>query len=193
MKFILRNANLSDLDSLSRSYVKCYYEAYSGLLPAPVIMETSLAKASKKWRTEFTDQTTDSDKAILVIENESGDIVGFSSCGASKIRSVKALGQGEIYALNVEAEHQGYGLGKALMLASARWLISRGLFSGGMWTLEENGLARRFLEDLGARVVSRKRQNMRGFQINYLGMAWSDLSEVAQLEVSVPDWGAFGR
>lgn len=190
MKFILRNATLKDLDGLAAIYHKCYHDAYDGILPAPVLEEVTFSKSQKKWRAEFVEQITDADRAIFVIENEIGTIVGFANCGAAKIRSLKQLGQGELFHLHVEAEHQGFGLGKALMLACARWLISRGLFSGGVWIHEENGIGRRFCEDLGARSSARKRQNMRGFGVQLIGFSWADLSQAAQLEAEVPNWGA---
>lgn len=193
MKFVLRNANINDIEGLALAYSNCMNATYQGIFPAPILDEITLQKSVKKWRQEFVEQIADADKAIFVIENEARIIVGYSVCGASKSRSLKPLGDGEIFKLHVESDHQGYGLGKALMLANARWLISRGLFSGGTWVLEDNTLGRRFCEDLGGRITGKRKKNQNGFPLNFVALSWPDLSEVAQLEAEVPNWGNFGN
>lgn len=193
MKFVLRNANINDIEGLAVAYCNCAHSAYQGILPPAILEDITLQKSVKKWRQEFVEQIADADKAIFVIENDARTIVGFSICGASKSRSLKSFGDGEIFTLHVEPDHQGYGLGKALMLANARWLISRGLFCGGAWILEENIVGRRFGEDLGGRINGKRKKTQNGMIINYVGIAWNDFSQVAQLEAEVPNWGDFGN
>jgi GNAT superfamily N-acetyltransferase len=191
MKFVLRNANINDIEGLAVCYCNSMHDAYSDILPAEVLADLTLQKSVKKWRNEFVEQIADSDKAIFVIENEEKVIVGYSCSGAAKSRSSKAFGDGEVFLLQVDGDHQGYGLGKALMLANARWLISRGLFSGGAWLYENNIPGIRFCEELGARACGKKRKNQSGQSFNMIAMGWEDLSQVAQLEVDVPNWGRF--
>ncbi len=193
MKFVLRNANINDIEGLAVASTNCLNEIFCNVLSDEALESFTLQKAVKKWRNEFVDQTGDADKAILLIENESGNIVGYSVCGLAKAMSKNVLGDGEIFSLYVEPDHQGYGLGKALMLANARWLISRGLFSGGIWLPEANELGRRFCEDLGAREEGARTKNVMGQSIPMTGFTWDDLANVAQLENAVPDWGGFGR
>lgn len=188
MKFVLRNGNINDINTIAAAHVKCYWDAFQDILPQPLLEDFTLQKALKQWRAEFVEQVADADRAIFVIENESGRVVGFANCGATKARSRKSMGQGEIYSLFIESDYQGYGLGKALMLASSRWLISRGLFTGGVWIIEENGIGRRFCEDLGARMVARRKTNHNGYNLSMIGFAWADFTEVAQLETEVPNW-----
>ena len=190
MKFILRNANINDLGALAAVYLKCYHDANQGILPASLLAQTTLNKANKKWRGEFVEQITDADRAIFIVENDLGDIVGFANCGAAKSRSQKQLGQGELFHLYIESAHQGFGLGKALMLACSRWLISRGIFSGGVWIHEENGLGRRFCEDLGGRVGAKRKQSIGGHTYQTIAIAWDDFYDAAQLEAAIPKWGA---
>lgn len=192
MKFVLRNANINDIEGLAVAYSNCAHNAYQGILPASILEDITLQKSVKKWRQEFVEQIADADKAIFVIENEARAIVGFSICGAAKSRSLKSLGDGEIFTLHVESDHQGYGLGKALMLANARWLISRGLFCGGAWVLEDNIIGRRFAEDLGGRITTKRKRTQNSNILNYVAIVWNDFSQVAQLEAEVPNWGDFG-
>ncbi len=193
MKFVLRNANINDIEGLALASTNCLNEIYNNVLSEDALEGFTVTKAIKKWRNEFVDQTGDADKAILLIENESSNIVGYSVCGLAKAASKNFLGDSEIFSLYVEPDHQGYGLGKALMLANARWLISRGLFCGGIWVSESNELGRRFCEDLGAREDGVRVKSIAGQSINMIGFTWDDLSNVAQLENAVPDWGGFSR
>lgn len=192
MKFVLRNANINDLGALALAYLKCYSDANQGILPASLIAQNTLAKSNKKWRGEFVEQITDADRAIFIVENDIGDIVGFANCGAAKTRNQKHLGQGELFNLYIESAHQGFGLGKALMLACARWLISRGIFSGGVWINSENGIGRRFCEDLGGRVVAKRKHSLGGHNHQLIAIAWDDFYDAAQLEAAIPKWGASG-
>lgn len=189
MKFVLRNATVNDIDSLAKAYVRCWHDTYADIIPQEVLNHVTLPKSQKKWRNDFVDQLNDNDRAIFVIQNDAGDIVGFASCGASRARSARVLGQGEIFGIYVLQEYQGYGLGKALMLATSRWLISRGLFTGGIWVAEANGVGRRFCEDLGARIAGSRKTSKNGFTYTQIAMAWTDFSKAAQLEDAVPDWG----
>lgn len=189
MKFVLRNGNLNDIGALAACHFKCFVDAHQDILPQPLLDDFQLPQALKHWRSEFVAQAEDEDRGIFVLEAENNRIIGFANCGAAQAKSSNSLGQGEIFSLFVEADYQGFGLGKALMLAASRWLICRGLFSGGMWVVEDNGIGRRFCEDLGARNVARRRVNSKGYQITKIGLSWADFSEVAQLECEVPQWG----
>jgi GNAT superfamily N-acetyltransferase len=188
MKFVLRNANVNDIDNLARAYVKCWHETYSDILHAKDLEDVTFESALKKWRSDFVDQINDADRAIFVIENEETEIIGFASCGAAGFRAQKIIGQGEIFELFLRRDHQGYGLGKALMLAVSRWLISRGLFTGGTWVAEENVQGCTFCEDLGAVPSGRREENMHAGKFVTIPYVWNDFSDVAQLEGAVPNW-----
>ncbi len=193
MKFVLRNANINDIEGLAVCYCNCMLDTYQSIIPSEALEEINIQKAVKKFRNEFVEQIADSDKSIFIIENEDRSITGFSIAGAAKTRSAKTIGDGEIFLLHVDPEHQGYGLGKALMLANARWLISRGLFTGGVWVHEANDIGIRFCEDLGARMCGKKRKSKNNYTHNLVAMCWEDFSQVAQLEAEVPNWGGYER
>lgn len=188
MKFVLRNANVNDIDNLARAYVKCWHETYEDILPPKAHDDVTFEHALRQWRNIFVEQINDADRAIFVIENEDTEIVGFASCGSASDRMQNVLGQGEIYALFLRSDFQGFGLGKALMLAVSRWLISRGLFTGGIWVAEENTHGCSFCEELGALPDGRRESNRYGHLLTYIAYVWNDFSEVAQLEGAVPNW-----
>ncbi len=188
MKFVLRNANVNDIDNLARAYVKCWHETYSDILHTKDLAEITFESALKKWRSDFIEQINDADRAIFVIENEDNEIIGFASCGATNQRAQKILGQGEIFELYLRRDHQGYGLGKALMLAVSRWLISRGLFTGGTWVAEDNVQGCNFCEDLGAAPSGRREDTLENGKLVSIAYVWNDFSDVAQLEGAVPNW-----
>ena len=188
MKFVLRNANVNDIDNLARVYVKSWHETYEDILPEDVTKNITFEESLKDWRKIFVDMVNDADRAVFVIENETSEIVGYASCGASSNRALQVIGQGEIFDLFMRSDYQGYGLGKALMLAVSRWLISRGLFTGGIWVATENSQGCRFCEDLGAVAGSTRSSDKHGNKLEMTAFIWNDFSEVAQLETAVPNW-----
>jgi GNAT superfamily N-acetyltransferase len=69
-------------------------------------------------------------------------IIGFSSLGPT--RDADAPGAGEIYALYVEPERWGAGVGRRLLEESRRRLAGVGFDEGVLWVLFGNETAERF-------------------------------------------------
>lgn len=93
------------------------------------------------------------DQFVLVAER-GGEVVGFSGGGPARGEP----GMGEVYAIYLLAEHQGLGIGRALMRESARRLHAAGLRGLLVWVLRENAPARAFYERLGG-VAEREKED----------------------------------
>ena len=188
MSLMIRRAEQSDAPSIAELQQTTWRETYAGLLPTPVLDGLALPSLYRTWRAELIRQDGDLDHGIFMAETEDGKALGYATCGAATGQATDILGDGEIHQIYVKVSHQGRGLGRALMLACSRWLLMRGLFSGGLWVVKGNDKARAFYESIGGEMAGDKRDSMQGWQIPVVGYTWSDLYELAGLESEVPSW-----
>ena len=82
-----------------------------------------------------------------------GRLAGFVSVGTP--RDEDTNGDGELYAIYVEPELIGSGVGRELAVAGERELAALGHRAATLWTFAANGPARRFYERGGWRVDER--------------------------------------
>lgn len=193
MSLTIRRAEPPDAPALAELHQITWRETYPGLLPAQILEGLALPRLYRQWRADLMAQEADFDQAVFIAEDEDETPVGFATCGPARGRGAGELGQGEIPMIYVKASDQGQGLGRGLMLACARWMLMRGMFSGGLWVVRGNGRARRFYERAGGRKVAERRDPMQGWMIPVVGYAWSDLTELAGLEADVPAWDGGAR
>jgi GNAT superfamily N-acetyltransferase len=189
MSLTIRRAEPPDAPALAELQKVTWQETYPGLLPAPILDSMALPRLYRRWRADLIGQEADLDQGIFIAEDEDGDAIGFATCGTTRGTGSDLLGQGEITMVYVRGSDQGRGLGRGLMLACARWMLLRGMFSGGLWVVRGNGRARRFYERLGGRKVGDRRDPMQGWMIPVVGYAWADLSDLAGVSAEVPVWG----
>jgi GNAT superfamily N-acetyltransferase len=188
MNLMIRRAEHSDAPEIAQLQQTTWREAYSGLLPTPILDGLALPRLLRNWHTELMRQDVDLDYGLFVAESEDGKALGYASCGATEGHESRILGDGEIHQIYVRASHQGRGLGRALMLACSRWLVMRGLFNGGLWVVKGNDRARAFYEQIGGHYAGAKRDRMQGWQIPVVAYTWEDLDELAGIDSEVPSW-----
>jgi GNAT superfamily N-acetyltransferase len=190
MSIIIRRAEQSDGPAIAGLQQSTWRETYPGLLPASVLENLELPRLYRNWRSELLRQDDDLDYGVFIAETQDGTPLGYATCGAANGRALAMLGQGEIHQLYVKASHHRRGLGRALLLACSRWMLMRGLFSGGLWVVRGNSTARDFYKAVGAHAAGERRESMQGWLIPVVGYAWSDLEALAGLEAHVPGWNA---
>jgi GNAT superfamily N-acetyltransferase len=78
------------------------------------------------------------------VADEGDEIVGFSAFGAA--RDEDAGGAGEIYALYVDPDRWGSGVGRELLRDSRRRLVAAEFSEAILWVLRGNESAERFYE-----------------------------------------------
>lgn len=187
---IIRRAEPTDGTAIAELQQVTWRETYPGLLPASVLENLQLPRLYRNWRSELLRQVDDSDYGVFIAETHDGKALGYATCGAASGRALAMLGQGEIHQLYVKANHHRRGLGRALLLACSRWMLMRGLFSGGVWVVRGNGAARDFYKALGAHPAGERRDSMQGWLIPVVGYAWSDFETLSGLKADVPSWHA---
>jgi ribosomal protein S18 acetylase RimI-like enzyme len=109
-----------------------------------------------------------------------GRIVGFGCCERQRIPIFLERGiDGEFSSIYITKSDQGVGLGRRLMEAMAKNLLSRNRSAAGLWVLRENEKARRFYKCLGGTAVAEKADVRPGATLVEVGYAWSDLQSLA--------------
>jgi GNAT superfamily N-acetyltransferase len=173
----IRMARRTDAAGIARVHATTWKEAYRGLLDGAYLENLSEKRLTARWRTHLDRREEDRDEEILVAMN-GRELVGFANASAS--REAFAPWDAEIPMIYVLKEHRGSGIGRGLMKASADHCIRRGMFSGGLWVLRDNGAARDFYEALGGESQGRKSDSVGGQIVQLVGYWWRDIAQLAE-------------
>ena len=178
----IRTARRTDAAGVARVHAQTWKEAYQGLLDSTFLDNLSERRLATRWRAQLDRRAQDLDEEVLVAVNGQ-EIVGFASMGSS--REAFAPWEAEVSMVYVLKEQRGIGIGRVLMKAAADHCIRRGMFSGGLWVLRDNGAARDFYEALEGEPTGRKPDSVGGQIVQLAGYWWRDLATLAERQVSV--------
>jgi ribosomal protein S18 acetylase RimI-like enzyme len=142
-------AGPSDAVDLARVHITAWRETYSGLLPRPYLEAMSVARHAKRWSLQL--MRPGSGEVVLAAEAPDG-LVGYCAGGAPAQPGRPA----EIFTLYVVRSAQRRGLGKGLLVSTARALEAKGASSLQLWVLNDNAPARAFYHRLGAHPVGER-------------------------------------
>jgi len=177
----IRHATLADLDAIARVHLAGWMDAYRGILPEGFLstLDHQQFAAYSRPRLEKPDPST----VFLVAESEDG-IGGFARAGPTRSASPTgdALPPGfasgasaELYAIYLEPQTIGTGLGKALLKAAAHEMLSRGHRAMCVWVLTGNARARAWYQRRGAIEVSQGPITLGGVQYPQTALVWRNL------------------
>ena len=169
MNTIIRRAKIRDAAGIARVHVESWQAAYKGIIAAEFLDKLSITQKTKE--RELWLMRPPPGNVVLVAEVE-GEIVGFASCGRE--RTEHSLYTGELYALYLLPSHQGGGIGRKLVEATARVLLAQGHQAMLIWVLTENE-ARGFYERLGGRMVLKKNITIGQQVLPEVGYDWDDM------------------
>lgn len=110
----------ADLPALARLHVRCWQEAYAGLMPDQFLRDLSVEQRLAGWRRSLADP-----QVFAFAAFDGHDPVGFVTAGPIR-EAQPGLGDGEIYAIYVSAPAYRRGIGRRLLGAAAQHWISRG-------------------------------------------------------------------
>lgn len=136
---MIRRGKPGDEAGLARVHVASWQAAYRGLMDQAFLDGLDLEARTAWWATALTRQTNLIN--VVVVE---GSIAGFCLAGAST-----QDGWGEVYAIYVDPEHWGEGMGADLLRAGEADLAAAGHSQALLWVLSRNGPARAFYERQG--------------------------------------------
>lgn len=139
----VRVASPLDAPQIARIHVDAWRKAYIG-----IVSDSHLEGLSLEGRIEFWTRTLSApSKNTLVAETPEGKVAGWTTLSTS--RDPDGQGEGEIYALYVDPECWGTGVGKRLMAEAILLSTLRGYRVVTLWVLADNLRARRFYESVG--------------------------------------------
>jgi GNAT superfamily N-acetyltransferase len=164
----IRPATPDDAQALAQVLIATWHTTYTGIVPQPYLDALDIDEAAERWRPNIV-----AGKAhFLVAETEppQPQLIGFVAGGP--IREPLAEYDAELYALYLLRDHQGAGLGRALVQHLAAKLCAQGFHKMAVWALAQNP-AVAFYKCLGALPLTGKLIEIGGARLPdlALGMA----------------------
>ena len=175
MSFVIFPAGPSDAEEMARVHVTSWRETYRGLLPDAFLARMSEPGFARRFRRALTNP---GDAVTLAAADRYG-LVGYAQGGASR-RGVP--GEAEIATLYLVREAQGAGLGRRLMIETARALAAQGATSLMISVLRDNLRARGFYEHLGGEPEAARQEPGPGGRLLFeVAYRWSDIRALISL------------
>ncbi|PSM43094.1 GNAT family N-acetyltransferase [Streptomyces dioscori] len=146
---------LSDCPRVAEIRVRGWQSAYQGLMPRSYLDGLDVAAELPRRRAHFA-QAAGKGVVNLVAES-AGAVVGWACHGPYRggeprtqdAGDIEGAGDAELYAIYVDPDRIGRGVGRALLRASVQRCAAAGHDRMLLWVLRENAGARRFYERAG--------------------------------------------
>jgi ribosomal protein S18 acetylase RimI-like enzyme len=168
---------------MGRVMVESWLSAHRGQIPEPAwqkrVEEWTPEVSARGWARalgERADGTTDD--VFLLAEDARGVLVGLVSGGAAEDDPSRSTA--EVGVLYVLPDHQGSGIGSALLRAACRELAARGFSALHIGVLAANLPARRFYEAMGGREVGGRTTDEEGYLLPLTIYAWPDIAALTR-------------
>ncbi len=177
-QFEIRPAGPDDRLGMARVHVATWKSTYRGMVPEErldaLTVEGDIASGFGRWLTD-----PPPDRAYRVAHLSDGTIVGFAVGGPNRYPEDDF--SGELGAIYVLQDHQGHGIGSALVGHIARHLLATGRPDMIVWVIAQNPY-RRFYEKLGGVLVRERVAESRiaGGSLRERGYGWRDLTALAR-------------
>jgi GNAT superfamily N-acetyltransferase len=173
---LIRRGVIEDAKAASRAHADTWRTSYRGLVPDALLDGLKDDRWEAGWRRGF--DNLDPTRVVHVAEI-GGKIVGL--VGGGRARAGAPAGYvGEVYALYVRPEHQGKGIGRALLRVTAHALVERGLVPIVIWTLFNNPASRGFYESVGGVTIGEKREPFEGHVLHEVAYGWIDPARLVE-------------
>jgi ribosomal protein S18 acetylase RimI-like enzyme len=144
----IREATVTDAEAIARIHVRAWQTAYRGQLSDDYL--DGLRAEDRLEQHRLTLERPPPEFRTWVAEDDEGAAVGFAVTGPSEDADADQR-TGEVYAIYLEPDRIGTGVGRPLLEHAVGDLRDRGFADATLWVLESNELARRFYERAGWR------------------------------------------
>jgi ribosomal protein S18 acetylase RimI-like enzyme len=141
----IREGEPRDAEAIATIHVRSWQEAYRGQLSDEYL--DGLKVEDRLAMHRYALEQPPPEYRMWVAE-EGGRVLGFAVTGRSEDADADER-TGELYAVYLEPERVGTGLGRALLDHAVGDLRQRGFRAATLWVLETNARARRFYEVAG--------------------------------------------
>ncbi len=169
----VRPAIIADAPTIARIDTETWRSTYAGILPTKYLTRLGELERRRMWSGEIGRHAGD----VLVALDGAGRVRGFGSCGVSRDGGFGFAG--EVFTLYVTPDHQGFGMGRELLLALFARLLDQRLASALVWVLRANP-SRFFYERLGGKLVAQRKLPFAGTQVDSIAYGWRDLAQALQ-------------
>ena len=143
----IREAEPKDAEAIAEVHVRSWQAAYRGQLTDEYLDGLSVGERLEQHRRSLEEPRAE--WRTWVAEDE-GRVTGFAVTGPSEDADAEPS-TGEVYAIYLEPDRVGTGLGRELFEHAISDLRDRGFSVVTLWVLETNERARRFYEAAGWR------------------------------------------
>jgi len=144
----VRRAEPSDADALGRVHVRAWQAAYRGMMPDEFLDKLDPVERGRGWARALATPAPGTSR-LVVCRRPQTDPVGFAGVGPARDLDEVSMGMGELYAINLEPDSWGKGLGRELLAAATEELSRLGFDEAFLWVVTGNSRARRFYEAAG--------------------------------------------
>lgn len=165
----IRKAILADAASIAKVQVDSWRTTYQGIVSEEFLSAMSYEEREQKWKNSIPEQA-------IFVALEQGIIVGFAVGGMERSGNYSAY-QGELYAIYILEEHQGKGIGKALVSAVVQRLLEQNIFSRTICALVENP-ACGFYEKMGGKKIDTIELMISDKKLTENVYGWEDIREL---------------
>jgi len=138
----IRGARPDDAPAIAEIHVRGWRWAYPGLVPDELLDSLSVERRERHWRDGLSEPGT---RLRIWLAEREGRVVGFVATGPSQDADA-APGTAEVYAIYLEPDAVGTGVGRRLFAHAVDDLRARGYPAATLWVLESNSRTRRFYE-----------------------------------------------
>jgi GNAT superfamily N-acetyltransferase len=136
----LRPATAGDLMAVGELHHRSRAAAYRGLVPDDALAAQSGAMLGRWWVERWPYER---DTHLMTLAERDGELAGFSYVGPD---GDGEPGAGMLYAIHLDPDRQGQGVGRALMVDALATLHRWGYRRATLWVVAGNAHARRFYE-----------------------------------------------
>ena len=145
MGVTIRPANVDDADDIGKVHVRAWQSAYRGVMPDDYLDGLEAQDHATRWRKHLI-APSPGGRALVVVDDHR--VVGFASLGPEGDRDAPS-DIGQLYAINLDPDVWGRGIGRALLNVATDRLRELGYVQAVLWVVPDNHRARRLYESAG--------------------------------------------
>jgi ribosomal protein S18 acetylase RimI-like enzyme len=164
---------LADVTRIARVHVRCWQEAYAGVLPDDYLAALPVREKILLWQ-----KMVSAPDVFKRVTRVGGEFAGFILCGEPKDGA--GLGaDGEILVIYVLQAFQGYKIGRSLTVAAAQFWLSKGGHKLVVLFIAANAQAEAFYTSQGGTQVHEGTFELAGMTVLEKAMTFTDLARLA--------------
>ncbi len=140
---IIRDAVVEDAVAMGRLHVRAWQHAYRGVMPDEYLDGLQPDERVTMW----AGRIGRADLPPVLVAVVADEVVGFAAFGAEEPPTSPSCG--ELYAINLDPDRWGRGIGRVLLHSVTQALTDLGFDEAVLWVVPENERARGLYESEG--------------------------------------------